>query len=78
MTAEPVSDRLWAMRQTPLRELVEAELGRDLATYVRVRQAEGLGWRRIAADLRRDTGRIVSHEALRSWFAPAPTTGDAA
>jgi hypothetical protein len=56
-------------QQTAMRQLVEHKLGRDLATYVRVRQAEGLGWRRIAADLTRDTGQPISHETLRSWFA---------
>lgn len=56
------------MRQTPMRRLVEVTLGRDLGQYVRVRQAEGLGWRRIAEELKRDTGLTVSHEALRSWF----------
>jgi hypothetical protein len=54
---------------TPLQRLVTAKLGRDLAQYVRIRQAEGLGWRRIAADLTRDTGQPISHETLRSWFA---------
>lgn len=43
------------MRQTPMRRLVEVTLGRDLGQYVRVRQAEGLGWRRIAEELKRDT-----------------------
>lgn len=57
------------MRQTPMRQLVELTLGRDLQQYVRIRQAEGLGWRRIADDVKRDTGLSVSHEALRSWFA---------
>lgn len=54
---------------THLQQLLEAKLGRDLGQYVRIRQAEGLGWRRIADDLKRDTGLSVSHEALRSWFA---------
>lgn len=56
-------------RQTIKQQLVEMKLGRDLSQYVRIRQAEGLGWRRIADDLKRDTGILVSHEALRSWFA---------
>lgn len=54
---------------THLHQLLEAKLGRDLSQYVRIRHAEGLGWRRIADDLKRDTGLSVSHEAVRSWFA---------
>lgn len=54
---------------THLQQLIQAKLGtRDLSQYVRIRYAEGLGWRRIAADLERDTGLLVSHEALRTWF----------
>lgn len=56
------------MQRTALSELAESKLGRDLGIYVRVRQAEGLGWRRIADDLHRDSGVVISHEALRSWF----------
>jgi hypothetical protein len=44
------------------------ETGRSLPTYVKARQLEGFGWRRIAAEIKRDTGVIVSHESLRSWF----------
>lgn len=57
------------MRQTPLAELVEAKLGRPLEPFVRSRLAEGLGWRRISDDLFAVSGRRVSHETLRGWFA---------
>jgi hypothetical protein len=58
-------------QQTHMQMLLQEKLGsgRPLAQYVRIRQAEGLGWRRIADDIRRDTGLTVSHEALRTWFA---------
>lgn len=59
------------MRQTSTQQLLQIKLGRDLATYVKVRQAEGLGWRRIADDLHAETGIRVSHESLRSWFTEA-------
>lgn len=58
------------MRQTPLAQLVEHKLGRSLTKYVKARQVEGFGWRRIAEDVRRETGVTVSHETLRAWFAP--------
>lgn len=58
------------MRQTAMAQLVEHKLGRSLAKYVQARhQIEGMGWRRIAQEVHRDTGLVVSHESLRSWFA---------
>lgn len=57
------------MRQTPLAQLAEAKLGRSLQQFVRLRLAEGIGWRRIADELHTASGVRVSHEALRSWFA---------
>lgn len=27
-----------------------------------------MGWRRIAQEIQKDTGLVVSHESLRSWF----------
>lgn len=56
------------MPKTPRHVQVETELRRDLEQYVRVRLAEGLSWRAICNDVRRDTGINVSHESLRSWF----------
>ncbi len=60
------------MRRTPTADLIEMKLGRSLAKYVTARQSEGLGWRRIAHDLKRDTGVLVSHETLRGWFVTTP------
>lgn len=57
------------MRQTATAQLIEHKLGRSLAKYVEARQLEGFGWRRIAQQVHADTGVIVSHESLRSWFA---------
>lgn len=57
------------MQKTATALLIEHKLGRSLTKYVKARQIEGFGWRRIAAEIRKDTGVIVSHEALRSWFA---------
>lgn len=63
------------MRTTHMQMLLQERLGsgRPLDAYVRIRQAEGMGWRRIADDLKRDTGLSVSHEALRTWFAQPAT-----
>jgi hypothetical protein len=57
------------VRQTPLAQLAEHKLGRSLAKYVEARQTEGFGWRRIASELHKETGVLVSHESLRTWFA---------
>lgn len=56
------------MRQTPLAQLAEAKLGRSLEQFVRLRLAEGIGWRRISDELHAASGIRVSHESLRSWF----------
>lgn len=61
------------MGKTPTALLIEHKLGRSLAKYVKSRQAEGLGWRRIAGEIRKDTGVVVSHESLRTWFTAADT-----
>ena len=60
--------------ETHLQELVAARLGCDLTKYVSSRRAQEIGWRTIAADIRRDSNMVVSYETLRSWFA----TSDAA
>lgn len=69
LTHESVNDRVCDMRKTATEQLIEHKLGRSLATYVAARQLEGFGWRRIAQQVQKDTGVIVSHESLRSWFA---------
>jgi hypothetical protein len=56
------------MPQTPLAQLAEAKLGRDLTMFVRLRLAEGIGWRRISDELHAASGVRVSHESLRSWY----------
>lgn len=68
LTRRYVSDRFRGVRQTPLAQLVEHKLGRSLTKYIAARQTEGFGWRRIAEELRKDTGVTVSHESLRTWF----------
>lgn len=57
--------------RTTLHQLIQSKLRPDLGQYVRARHSEGLGWRRIADDLHRDSGVLVSHETLRSWFQDA-------
>jgi hypothetical protein len=66
------------VRQTPLSDLLGTLLGTDLRTWVLTRRAAGTDWRTIAADLAERTGRGVSHESLRSWFADEPTERDTA
>jgi len=60
---------------TAMRELVELKLppGRTLASYVAVKRRQGIGWRRIADDLHRDTGVMVSFATLRRWFPERQT-----
>jgi transposase-like protein len=55
------------VRQTTTAQLVEHKLGRSLPIYLKAQVMQGLGWRRIAEQLYRDTGVLVSHETLRSW-----------
>jgi hypothetical protein len=63
------------MHQTSTALLIEHKLGRSLAEYVAVQQSEGLGWRRIAERIERDTGVKVSYETLRTWAsAPVATS----
>jgi hypothetical protein len=57
------------MRQTPLLQLMEIKLGRDLRGYVEEAQAAGRSWRGMAADLTEITGVAVTHETLRAWFS---------
>jgi hypothetical protein len=56
-------------KRTTTAQLIEHKLGRDLGQYVAEMQTRDLGWRRIAQQIREDTGVVVSHESLRSWFA---------
>lgn len=56
------------MGKTPLAQLVEHKLGRNLAKWVAARQKAGIGWRRIAQELHAETGVLISHESLRTWF----------
>jgi hypothetical protein len=65
------------MQQTPLARLAEAKLGRPLDQFVRVRLAEGIGWRRIADELHTASGVRVSHEALRTWYGEPASAGAA-
>jgi hypothetical protein len=53
---------------TPTRLLIETRLGRPLDDFVHEQLTEGIGWRRIADDIRHRTAISVSHETLRSWF----------
>ena len=68
LTRKSVSDRLSAVGKTPLAQLAEHKLGRSLTKYVKALQADGLGWRRIAQELHAETGVLISHESLRTWF----------
>lgn len=59
---------------SPLRKAAEHRLppGRTLSTFVSIRRRRGKGWRRIAAELRDETGLSISHVTLRRWFDPKP------
>ena len=59
---------------THLRALITHKVGGDLTAYVNDRRCMQHSWRKVAANIRRDTGIVVSHETLRAWFA----TSDAA
>lgn len=72
LTRSRVSDRFCDVRQTATAQLIEIKLGRSLPLYVAARRLEGFGWRRIASQLHKDTGVLVSHETLRSWFPEMP------
>ena len=58
------------MRQTPLAQLAEHKLGQSLPKWVAAHLTDGKGWRRISQELHAETGVLISHESLRTWFAP--------
>jgi hypothetical protein len=51
-----------------LYRLAEERLDGSLAEFVAARWP-GMGWRKISAELKEQTGIEVSHTALRRWFA---------
>lgn len=72
------------MAKTAKHQLVEDRLGQPLDAFIASRYKpyiRGFGWRVVAADIEQETGIVVSHETLRSWFADEPrddAKGDAA
>lgn len=56
------------MNNSRTAQLIELKLGRSLAKYVEARRVEQMGFRRIAEEIKKDTGIDVSHETLRGWF----------
>ncbi|QMU22537.1 hypothetical protein [Gordonia rubripertincta] len=58
---------------TAARELIESRLpGTSLAAFVSQRRRQGVGWRRLAAEVHEITAYPVSHATLRRWFPDAP------
>lgn len=66
---QQATDRL----RHPRLNLVEEQLGINLAAYVGAKRAGRTSWRRIASDLRTATGVTVSGEAVRLWWATPQT-----
>jgi hypothetical protein len=58
---------------TALQRLATRILDNDVRDYIATRRTDGMSWRRIAAELLRDTdGEIdVTYETLRSWHGEA-------
>jgi len=54
---------------------IEDKLGRPLSGFIATGRADGLSWRRLAADIAEQTGVEVSHEALRMWTHGRPAVG---
>lgn len=54
--------------RSPLHDLIQTRLGRDLSTYVGTRRKRGHTWREIASDLTSVTGVKVTYESLRRWY----------
>lgn len=54
--------------QTTLYKLIEARLDGSLAEYVAAGLSARKGWRKIAADIERDTDCEVSWQTLSNWF----------
>jgi hypothetical protein len=54
-------------QQTPLYDLVQTRLGRDLRGYIEDALAGGRTWREIGADVSAASGVTVSYESLRRW-----------
>lgn len=69
MTLVSVCDRFDDVRKTtPLYDLVQMRLGRDLYAYLSEAQAADRDWRSIAADVSSASGVSVSYESLRRWY----------
>lgn len=54
-------------QQTPLYDLVQTRLGRDLGELIVRALDAGRTWRDIASDVSAASGVKVSHESLRRW-----------
>jgi hypothetical protein len=65
----PFSNLPTVAHRTALRELIEARLGEDVCAWTakRRKQDPDIGWRTLAGELHRITGRSVSHGSLASW-----------
>lgn len=54
---------------TPTRTLIELQLGsQTLSEVVTLARQRGSSWQRIALQVHRETGVLVSWETLRGWF----------
>jgi hypothetical protein len=56
------------VRPSPLYQLIESQIDGTLAEFVAARRASS-SWAEMAEELSQKTGRKVSDETLRRWFA---------
>lgn len=80
LTRTQLSAIVRCVRWTATAKLADHLLPGGLTKYVADRRSAGRSWRRIALDIRDDTGQQidVTHEALRSWFLGDEPNGSAA
>ena len=68
LTRDRATGILSTMKRTPLSQLVEIKLGRSLEKYVIEARNDRETWRTIADGIAKETGIMVPHQTIRSWF----------
>lgn len=56
-------------------QLLDVKIEGGLARFVDFRRELGVSWRRIAQQLKAETGVSVNHETLRAWWAEDVAAG---